>query len=110
MEEDFIEHDICYALTCVSSVLPSATYSDLAYFLYALSSSFNNFMVNPVVLPYFLRLLTHCLSIQDFTLSPFYTTFFSAILNLCVDNVELPWMLLLHIVDIFLLQEQYSNH
>ncbi|EDR23716.1 hypothetical protein EDI_167760 [Entamoeba dispar SAW760] len=92
--EDFVDHDICYALTCISSVLPSATYSDLAFFLTALSNAFNKFIYCPIVLPYFLRLLTHCLSIQDFTISPFYTSFFSALLNsLSVSSDELPFVL-----------------
>ena len=92
--EDFVRHDISYAILCVSSLLPSATYQDLAFFLTALGSIFGKFIQCPSMLPYVLRLLTHCLSIQDFTISPFYTSYFSALLNcLQVTSEELSFVL-----------------
>ncbi|ELP90747.1 hypothetical protein EIN_025860 [Entamoeba invadens IP1] len=88
--EDFACHDIAYSLLCISSILPSATYQDMALFLSALSVSYQKLVECPMVLPYLMHLLTHCLTIQDFTISPFYTSFFSALLNtlaLPIDEV-----------------------
>ncbi|KAL7718035.1 Importin N-terminal domain-containing protein [Entamoeba marina] len=91
--DDFIEHDICYALACITSILPSATYNDLTFFLSALMSSYSKLLQDVVVLPFTLRLLTKCLSIPDFTISPYFTSFFSLVLNsLNVSNDELPYV------------------